>query len=130
LLTAACGTIGLGDDANHGIWPLDHLFKGGRRDLRRAHENDPPRRCHRLLVELANEKWLFRVYCEDVFTTKNLARQSRNPMSEYLSQRRKGRKGNSLFRTWRSWRLGEINIRIRVAQRFAQAAQILNHTKT
>jgi hypothetical protein len=28
-----------------------------------------------------------------VFTTKDLARQSRNQMSEYLSQRRKGRKG-------------------------------------
>ena len=35
---------------------------------------------------------LFRVLCEEVITTKFLARQSRNQNSEYLAQRRKGRK--------------------------------------
>jgi hypothetical protein len=35
--------------------------------------------------------WFFRVYCERIFTTDK-ARQSCNQKSEYLAQRRKGRK--------------------------------------
>jgi len=35
--------------------------------------------------------WFFRVYCERIFTT-DTARQSCNQKSEYLAQRRKGRK--------------------------------------
>jgi hypothetical protein len=42
-----------------------------------------------------------------------VARLSRNPISEYLSQSRKGRKEKiQIIQTWRSWRLGERNIRI------------------
>jgi hypothetical protein len=50
-----------------------------------------------------------------VFTTKIPARRSRNRNSENLSQRRKDAKflKKDFVRTWRSWRLGEMNIRIR-----------------
>jgi hypothetical protein len=70
----------------------------------------------------------------DDLAAKGLGRQSRNQISEYLSQRRKGRKGKNCHfdrreksfldpsyplgmtgtaRHLASWRLGEMNIRIR-----------------
>jgi hypothetical protein len=38
----------------------------------------------------------FQVSCEEIFTTEGAARHSRNEISEYLPQRRKGRKGRRL----------------------------------
>jgi len=38
----------------------------------------------------------FQVSCEQIFTTEGAARHSRNEISEYLPQRRKGRKGRGL----------------------------------
>jgi len=38
----------------------------------------------------------FKVSCEQIFTTEGAARHSRNEISEYLPQRRKGRKGRRL----------------------------------
>src|SRR5258705_2888875 len=78
-------------------------------------------------------------------TTKHLARLSRNRNSEYLPQRRKGRKVRRLrvkiiYKSFCPFpitlaplRLGGRNSRLRVlsmARLFAQAAQIFNYSNT
>src|SRR5215475_8959946 len=45
------------------------------------------------------------------FTTKIIARRSRNRISNHLPQRRKTAK-KIVIRTWRSWRLGGRNLRV------------------
>src|ERR1700754_4498777 len=79
-----------------------------------------------------------------MFTTKDPVRQSRNRNSEYLPQRRKGRKVRRLrvkiiYKSFCPFpvtlaplRLGGRNSRLRVldARLFAQAAQIFNYSNT
>src|ERR1051325_827161 len=46
LLPPASRSVWLGDDADDGVRSLKEKLQCGGRDLRRAHENNSPRRCH------------------------------------------------------------------------------------
>ena len=45
-LATAARTVGLGDDADHGVRRGDEPFEGWNRKFRRAEEHDPHRRYH------------------------------------------------------------------------------------
>jgi hypothetical protein len=86
-------------------------------------------------VMLTLKFWLFRVFCEEVFTAEAHAAAPQPKESGYFPQRRKGRKEREIIfiRTWRSSRLGGRNIRIRDASyigKFTQAAKTFKHRQS
>jgi hypothetical protein len=64
---------------------------------------------------------------ERVLTTEDPARQSRNQDSEYLAQRRKGRKEIKLP-DLASWREAIPVLKPRATEKFSQALKTLQHT--